>query len=1578
MGSRRLITVLLVCLVIYNYIPNTQANVGNHQEERHEYQYQRSSKVVGGTGYYNSRSGNVEQTAGNFDGWTQSQRDQVEGMAEKLRTELSTAQPYYGQECSKICALIPGFAGRSQEEIDQIAKDMTTQIIEDLQSGKLVRSQMNQPNWFEHQVAQKIIELRKHHQEQYQQNVYRATSRFHENQGSQVQPNMYAGGGTYNKETEDVQQQQENVFSEDDLKQIQQSVFDQRQQQQQGNFYQQQSQNQQHTVYTRPVNRYYNTQTTSRDSTNEQRFRTVYPTPMVVTSNVNKEIEDTEYTRAQTLPTMIPSYNRSFYEQKEYEEKHRNAYRPVVTPTQRTTTTTNVHVEQGEKEVRRQPQLPRVYNREENTEERETIYNRNRPIVVPPPRRTSYEVHNTEEEQKIVEVHTPSPVPTTSNRHSIYNHVEETEVVPNYQPRVIIDKNTEFEILDHRRDYRPQVPTTHTQTTIHEREEEEHRRHHIPVTPATPQTTYREDRNDVELTQVVQQVTPRYQPSTSQHVITEETEESRTRLRPRPYYPVYPNHGHTIERNQTSTSTSFRRPTYPIYPSFRTNATTFENGDTYIRYESHIPTTYVIELTVEEYEERLHHLRNALSHLGYTRLTDEEYNATIAAGGFTHNGYKYIYNGDSGRFETTTKVTELTVEEYEDRLYRLRNELNRLGYTRMTEAEYNETIATGSFTHNGYRYVYNGNTGRFDKTIRVMDLTVEEYEDRLYRLRNELNRLGYTRMTEAEYNETIADGSFTHNGYRYVYNGNTGRFEKTTRVIDLTVEEYEDRLYRLRNELNRLGYTRMTESEYNETIATGSFTHNGYKYVYNGNTGRFDKTIRVMDLTVEEYEDRLYRLRNELNRLGYTRMTEAEYNETIADGSFTHNGYRYVYNGNTGRFEKTTRVIDLTVEEYEDRLYRLRNELNRLGYTRMTESEYNETIATGSFTHNGYKYVYNGNTGRFEKTTRVIDLTVEEYEDRLYRLRNELNRLGYTRMTESEYNETIATGSFTHNGYKYVYNGNTGRFEKTTRVIDLTVEEYEDRLYRLRNELNRLGYTRMTESEYNETIASGSFNYNGYRYVYNGNTGRFEKTTKVEVTGEEYDAIYETLQQKLREIGFGEMCQQEVQQAITTGVFIRDGNKFVYDSGREQYDKIRITNEERQEIFSRIQELLRRLGYRLLTQKENEGVLINGHFIRAAHQWIYNIVDGTIVKTIFVGDFAEFTDDEYREIYQKIQETLRRIGYAQMSDGQCNATITSGTFERGGIYWSYNPNNGEFERILLSQEEYRDRVQILRNELRRLGHRELSAEEFRKIIYQGYFHHGGYRYEYVRELRRYERIELTAEEYRERLRQLQEQLLKIGYGTMNEAQCNSTITSGIFYYGGYEWVYNFVTRDYQIGNRSDIDPTIPSNTGKDTSEFDKTKYNTTKPNEPTEPGNNHGRRPNHGIISRNRGDQPPQHFEEDYESDEIVEEEPGMGYYPTGKKPEVGLSTPEPFDRIRENTEIPTTSRPETTFFVPNEYQRDRYRHDQQLTTQIWPTQPATVSERRYPQKANNLHPDDWRTASNVCYTTIYETCARQ
>ncbi|KAJ6626784.1 hypothetical protein Bhyg_16346 [Pseudolycoriella hygida] len=1792
MGSRRLITALLACLFIYTNIKNAQANL---QEERHEYQYQRSSKVVGGSGYYNGRLGNVEQTSADYDGWTQSQRDQVQGMAEKL---LSDVQPVNGQGCSRICSLIPGFGVRSQEEIDFIAKEMTSQIIADLQSGKLARSQLSQPNWFEHQVEQKLLELYKHHQEQYQQNVYRATSRIRDNQGSQVTPHVYVGGGTYNNEYEDVQQQQQNVFSADDLRQVQQSVFDQRQQQQQGSSYQQQSQNQ-HTVYTRPAHRYYGSQT----NTNEQ-THTVYPTPVVVTNNVREEKNYTSSSSTSSIPRVYNQYGR-----RDEEMDSRQYTQTQPTPTMSTIYDHSYNTQKKEYEYipATYPSSSQTVQTSQTTSTRESTV----PMVAPTQRATTYGVRRTEQEQNYVEVHTPSPVPVTSNKHSIYNHVQESEVVPNYQPRVVIDKNTEFEILD-----------------LHQQND-----HRTRVVPTRPMTTYREHHNQYEQNNVQYQVTPRYHPGSVNRVITQEVVETHTQQRP---FTIYTNNGEILERNSSTNTILGRRPSRIIYPSFKSNTTTFGNGGSYVRYESHIPTNYVIELSVEEYRERLHRLQNEFRLLGYNRLRDEEYNATIAAGGFIHNGYKYLYNVNSGRYEnvgryvTTNSVDEFNVEEYMNRLNRLRNELYHLGfelteeecnatitsgvfirngvkyiynansgryevdrnvitntvndlnvqkykdrlhqlkdqlyllgYDQLTEEEYNATITSGVFMHNGIKYVYNANSGHYEKvdgnvvtnslneltdeeyfsrkhrlsnqlyllgysqlteeecnatiasgmfirngikyiynansgryekvdgnvitntmndlnvqkyrdrlhqlkdqlyllgydqlteeeynatitsgvfmhndikyvynansghyekvggnvvtnslneltveeyfnrkhrlsnqlyllgynqlteeecnatiasgmfirngityiynansgryekvggnviTNTVDELNVQKYKDRLHQLKDQLYLLGYDQLTEEEYNTTITSGVFIHNGSKYTYNANSGRYEKvggtviTNTVDELNVQKYRDRLHQLKDQLYLLGYDQLTEEEYNTTITTGVFIHNGTKYTYNANTGRYEKvggnvvTNTVDELNVQKYRDRLHQLKDQLYLLGYDQLTEEEYNTTITTGVFIHNGSKYTYNANTGRYEKvggnvvTNTVDELNVQKYRDRLHQLKDQLYLLGYDQLTEEEYNTTITTGVFIHNGSKYTYNANTGRYEKvggnvvTNTVDELNVQKYRDRLHQLKDQLYLLGYDQLTEEEYNTTITSGVFIHNGSKYTYNANSGRYEKVdgnviTNPVNLNEQRYKDRLYRLMDQLYTLGYGRMTDEEYNTTITSGVFIHNGFKYTYNANTGRYEKTSKVEGSNQDYEIIYATLQQKLREIGFGEMCEQEVKQTISTGVFLRDGSKFVYNSNRDQYERIRISDEERKQIFTRIQELLRRLGYRLLTERENEGVLINGHFIRAAHQWIYNVVNGTVEKTIFVGDFAEFTDDEYWEIYQKIQDTLRRIGYEQMTSAQCNATITSGTFERGGIYWSYNPHNGEFERMILSQNDYRERIEILREKLKSLGYKELSAEEYRKIIYQGYFYHGGHRYEYVKELRRYERIALTAEEYRERLRQLKEQLVTIGYGTMSEWQCNATIESGRFVYGGYEWVYSSRTKDYQIRNK------LPEAT---TASY----------------GN---RRPTHGIISSDRGDQPPQHFVEDYESYEILEEEPGMGLYPIGNKPEIGLATPETFEEIREPTTLPTPT--DAQYIYPGDYQHELNTYEKQTTSQMWPPQPETISEHRYHRK---------------------------
>lgn len=366
----------------------------------------------------------------------------------------------------------------------------------------------------------------------------------------------------------------------------------------------------------------------------------------------------------------------------------------------------------------------------------------------------------------------------------------------------------------------------------------------------------------------------------------------------------------------------------------------------------------------------------------------------------------------------------------------------------------------------------------------------------------------------------------------------------------------------------------------------------------------------------------------------------------------------------------------------------------------------------------------------------------------------------------------------------------------------MTIDEYNERLYRLREDFASLGATQLSHNIYNAIIASGGFSLNGIKYRYNASSGHYEKTTEgsFEVSNE----LSTTLQQLLRQIAAAEMSEQEFNQTISTGVFIRNGYRYTYNSERKQFESSRITEEERQNIFSRIEELTQHLGYRSLTQQERDNILTTGYFIRGGHKWVYNIVDGTMAKTVYVGELAELRADEYRELYRKVQETLRRMGYAEMSTSQCNATIASGIFKIGGITWNFNSNSQTFEPVELSQNEYQNRVSILRNELIRLGHQELSPLQTRDIIYQGYFNHDGYRYEYVNERRRYERVQGTsaAEEYRERVRKLRQQLMNIGYGPMNDADCNATITSGKFQYNGHEWVYSFQTKDYQKGRRT--------------------------------------------------------------------------------------------------------------------------------------------------------------------------------
>lgn len=113
-----------------------------------------------------------------FDDWVRQNNDRVHGVAEKLREQFNTALTTAGaggiggerfyQRCTTKCELQPGASGRTQKELDSIAIDMTNQIVTDLQSGKLTQVQVNQPQWYEHRVAEKLAELERQVQQQFQ------------------------------------------------------------------------------------------------------------------------------------------------------------------------------------------------------------------------------------------------------------------------------------------------------------------------------------------------------------------------------------------------------------------------------------------------------------------------------------------------------------------------------------------------------------------------------------------------------------------------------------------------------------------------------------------------------------------------------------------------------------------------------------------------------------------------------------------------------------------------------------------------------------------------------------------------------------------------------------------------------------------------------------------------------------------------------------------------------------------------------------------------------------------------------------------------------------------------------------------------------------------------------------------------------------------------------------------------------------------------------------------------------------------------------------------------------------------
>lgn len=82
------------------------------------------------------------------------------------------------------------------------------------------------------------------------------------------------------------------------------------------------------------------------------------------------------------------------------------------------------------------------------------------------------------------------------------------------------------------------------------------------------------------------------------------------------------------------------------------------------------------------------------------------------------------------------------------------------------------------------------------------------------------------------------------------------------------------------------------------------------------------------------------------------------------------------------------------------------------------------------------------------------------------------------------------------------------------------------------------------------------------------------------------------------------------------------------------------------------------------------------------------------------------------------------------------------------------------------------------------------------------FHFGGRIFEYYQVKHQFFLVPLAGAEYTYRVNGLIGQLKSIGYGSMTESERRATINSGIFYFDGHEWVFNFSNGLYEKGKMS--------------------------------------------------------------------------------------------------------------------------------------------------------------------------------
>lgn len=962
--------------------------------------------------YFSSQSNDVEAQGG-------------VNLADRVRNELTRRASYSstnsanGVSCTTECRLMSGYGGRSQAELDALAQEMTNQILLDLRSGKLHRGQINAPNWFEHRIADKLSESHQNHDQHFsvqtqQQQQQHQNSQFQQQSQSQqsfgfVQP---VGGSSYQRHVEEHHKQVN------------------------GN-----------TAFPAPVQVFHGATILHRNNCTDQIHQNMFPR-FDVHNQFNQRVEsDRQISNAPTFIAPVVSGDSSYHVSQSYQRKEQRIPQvQVVIPSQNSYTH---EYREEQRQIQRQQPRP-IYG----------INQQNHASHV-----ESSKVHN-------VQIITPAPAPAIT-RQDIYDHFYESEVVPNYRPRVTIDQNTKFHELEvrNRQQYRPIIQPVTSRTHIETEEQRIDRQYHQnPV--VIPQVSNQVTKEEVQIShQVTQKPFVYPQQNIVTHTENEDVQQSikQTNI---PQYPVFSHTSNVQSYNESRQTDHQNTQVIHHQPSGHTVTTIKETH--FVNILPQPANQYIVQYNEEEYTERLNSIQQELRRLGYGILTEEEYNATISSGGFVHNGYKYLYNPNLQRYEKMERV-EINEEEYHSLLHGLQNQLLQLG-TQMTENQYNQTITDGYFVVNGVRYIYDSETGTYYR----QEMSNDQYEVLRQRIQQESDRSGWG-LTIHEINQTIATGNLIINGHQYTLDKQTG-FLIEGQEVEINEQEYRTILRRLQEQLYQLGFEQMTEREYNQTIKSGYFVRNGQKYQYNADIGRYEK----VELTEQEYYTIVRKLKETLQRLNYRQMSEHETNQTIASGSFIRGGYQWTYNTETGEATAIRTVQpfeELSEVEYESIKRRLQTLLRSLGYPEMSVIEVETTITSGTFTRGGNQWVYQPATGEFIH----IELSENEYNYRLGRLNEVLNKLGVKR-SESEKHEIIYRGNFYFGGYRYEYDTSSGSFVQ----VHMSDEEYELRKRQLLQQLLEIGYGTMTDSECRITIRSGVFYYGGHEWVYNYQSGKYE------------------------------------------------------------------------------------------------------------------------------------------------------------------------------------------------------------------------------------------------------------------------------------------------------------------------------------------------------------------------------------------------------------------------------------------------------------------------------------------------------